>query len=150
MPSLSFLFNHSAGSLIQVAVWPPGYRPSFSTPTSPVPAVMYMGLIDTGASCTCISPKIVQNLGLQPTGKQQLSHAQGSTATNTYQFQVAFIIPQGQAPTGVMQAQALPIAINGLEFVPPQGAVFDLLLGRDILSKSVFSMTFNGWGTLSL
>jgi hypothetical protein len=148
MPCQSFGFNPSVGPIIQVAVWPPNYRPSpaAATPASPVSTTLYAALIDTGASCTCISSKIVQALGLQPTGKQQVGHAQGSTAVNTYQFQIAFIFPQTQIPSGAVQAQVIGMMLVGTEFVPPSGTAFDVLLGRDVICRGTFSISFDGHG----
>jgi hypothetical protein len=104
--------------LIQVAIWPPNYRPSAPNSSTPISPTLYNALIDTGASCTCISPKVVKDLSLAPTRKQQVGHAQGASAANSYQFQVVFFFPQVQTvtPTGTMQAQIAALTVMGIEF----------------------------------
>jgi hypothetical protein len=79
-----------------------------------------------------------------------ISHAHGSTAINSYQFQIAFIFPQLQIPSGAVQAQIIAMLLMGTEFTPPLGSAFDVLLGRDVLCRGVFSMSFDGHGVLSL
>jgi hypothetical protein len=59
-----------------------------------------MALLDTGASSTCISSKVVDEVSLQPTGKMPVIGVHGRTPTNTYQFTVGLIVPQGQDPSG--------------------------------------------------
>jgi predicted aspartyl protease len=61
---------------------------------------MYMALVDTGASSSCISPRVVTDLGLQPFGKIPVSGVHGAVPTNVYQFVVGFVIPQRRHPTG--------------------------------------------------
>jgi predicted aspartyl protease len=112
---------------------------------------LYMALVDTGASCTCISQKVIQDLGLAPIGKVPVGHAQGIAATNSYQFQVVFAFPSGPAaPTGVVPSQVLAIPVIGVEFMPQPGSGFDMLLGRDILCRGVFSMSFDGHAIFSI
>jgi hypothetical protein len=102
------------------------------------------------ALTTCISSKVVQDLSLKPSGKQPIGHAQGSTSTNQYQFQVAFIFPQTVIASGAMQAQVIGMMLTGAEFVAPPGGVFDVLPGRDVLGRGVFSMSFDGHAIFSL
>jgi Aspartyl protease len=149
MPSLSFQFNPSVGPLIQLAIWTPNYRLT-PAPATPIAPTLYTALIDTGASCTCISNKVVQDVSLNPTGKAPVSHAHGATAVNTYQFQVAFLFPQNISPSGIAQTQVMTLLVNGTEFTPPAGAAFDVLLGRDVLCRGVFTISFDGHGTFSI
>ena len=150
MPSVSITYNPSVGPLIQVAIWAPNYRPAQPpSSASPLQMNMYAALVDTGASCTCISQKVIQDVGLSPIGKQQVGHAQGVSATNSYQFQVVFAFPQSQGPSGAMQAALMAHLVMGLEFVPQPGSTFDVLLGRDIICKGIFIMSFDGHAILS-
>lgn len=150
MPSLSITYNPNVGPLVQLVIWSPNYRPSqHQSPINPTPMTMYMALIDTGASCTCISRKVISDIGLSPIGRQRVGHAQGSGATNQYQFQVAFVFPTAQAPSGVVQANVVAHLVTGVEFSPPIGS-FDVLLGRDIICTGAFSMSFDGHAILSL
>jgi hypothetical protein len=150
MPSVSITYNPSVGPLVQVAIWGPNYRPTQPpSSASPLQMNMYSALVDTGASCTCISQKVIQAVGLSPIGKQQVGHALGPSATNSYQFQVVFAFPQSQGPSGTMQATLTVHLVMGLEFVPQPGSTFDVLLGRDIICKGIFNMSFDGHAILS-
>jgi hypothetical protein len=73
MPPLSGQCDASIGVIINVIVLPPGLiQPGTRITTS---ASTYPALIDTGASITCISPQVVQAVGLQPIGLQPVVSA---------------------------------------------------------------------------
>jgi predicted aspartyl protease len=151
MPSLAFQYNPSVGPLIQLAIWPAGFNPNQQPAgliNSPVSVTFYNALIDTGASCTCITPKVVTDVGLTPVGKQSVGGVHGKKIVNQYQFQVALVFPQSQAATGLVNANAMAISVTGVEFDSPGG--FDVLLGRDIICRGLFHLSFDGHGTLSL
>jgi hypothetical protein len=107
-----------------------------------------MALIDTGASHSAISRKIITALQLNPSGKQQVGGLHGAQATTLYQFQIGLLFPQSQAVTGAIAGQLFLVPVIGPEFVPPGG--FDVLLGRDVICKGHFSMSFDGHATLSI
>jgi predicted aspartyl protease len=109
---------------------------------------MYMALIDTGASCTCISAKVIRDLGLNPIGKQPVGGVHGSQATNAYQFLTGIVFPQSVSAAGIMNATVMTFPVTGVEFVPP--GAFDVLLGRDIICQGHFSMSFSGQAVLCL
>lgn len=61
------------------------------------PPVTVQGLIDTGASCTCIDPGVLQTLSLTPTGTAQtLTPSTGATphVTNQYDVAITLVHPQ--------------------------------------------------------
>jgi len=89
-----------------------------------------MALIDTGASCTCVSAKVIQDLSLAPIGKQPVGGVHGHQPTNLYQFQVVIVFPQSQLASGLMNANLSFHPVSGAEFVPPTPGIFDVLLGR--------------------
>ncbi len=127
-------------------MFPHNYSPT--TASTQVPN-LYMALVDTGASCTCLSPKIVSDLALNPIGKQTVAGVHGRQAVNQYQFHVGILFGQGApAPTGTVNVQVVPILATGVEFAPSGN--FDVLLGRDILCQGAFSMTFDGHAVFSL
>lgn len=129
MPSLVFQYNPSVGPLVQVAIWRPGFVPQQGpSAVNPVAVTLYNALIDTGASCTCITTKVIQDAGLAPTGKITSGGVHGKKIVNQYQFQVAFLFPQSQAPTGLVNANALAVPVTGIEF--DASGSFDVLLGQ--------------------
>jgi hypothetical protein len=109
-----------------------------------------MALIDSGASHTAISPKVVQDLSLTPIGKQPVGGVHGNQPTNLYQFQVGVVFPQSQLPSGLVNVNMVIFAVTGSEFIPPNPGVFDVLLGRDVICRGHFSMSFDGHAILSL
>jgi len=127
-----------AGILTQVAIFKDRqHTTQFAAPASagvPPPALpIYMALFDTGAGGTCVSPKVVTDLGLAPIAKVDMISASHVAPTNQYIFSVGFPIGVMQAPTGVIAGtMSMFENIAGLEF-QPAGAVYDVLLGRDIL-----------------
>lgn len=151
MPCLSIPYNPRIGPLIQLAIWPPGYAPpSAMVPgTAPLQVSLYTALIDTGASNTCISAKVIADLGLSPSGKVAVGGVHGSQATNGYQFQVAIVFIQGPpSATGAVLTNAHVTPVSGVEFIP--SGAFDVLLGRDVICMGSFTMTFDGHATLCL
>lgn len=150
MPSLAFQYNPNVGPLIQVAIWQPGFIPKqgMTAAQNPVAVTMYNALIDTGASCTCVTAKVINDVGLTPIGKMTSGGVHGKKIVNQYQFQVALVFPQSQAPTGLVNANVLAMAVTGIEFDASGG--FDVLLGRDIICRGVLSLSWDGHGTLSL
>src|SRR6516162_6113379 len=139
MPCLSGQFNPDIGILINVVVLPPGLiTPGMhiSTPLTPFPA-----LVDTGASMTCISPQVVQAVGLQPMGMHSMVSATHTVPVNVYL--VDLLLPFGSA--GLFQA-----GVQVMEFASGPGQAFQMLLGRDILCRGTFTMSFDGHLTFSL
>jgi len=148
MPSLSFNYTTAVGPLIQVAIEVAAFNAAQPAAGAPINLHTYMALIDTGASCTCISPKVVNDLGLKSIGKQKVGGVHGGKQTRKFQFSAVLIFPQSQLATGAMNAQLTTYQITGIEFVPP--GAFDVLLGRDIICQGVFQMSFDGHAILSL
>jgi hypothetical protein len=151
MPCVSGNYDPHVGVLINCAVFPQSQLAAFVAPLapggSPPNVTMFMGLIDTGASATCISAKVVASLVLQPSGKTTLSGSTGQS-DRSYTFVVGFIFGAQQAPTGAVSGQLIPHLVQGCEFTS-HGFGFDLLIGRDILCKGALSLSFDGHYTLS-
>jgi hypothetical protein len=104
---------------------------------------MFSALLDTGASVTCISKNVVQNLGLQPSGKTQMSGSTGANTVDQYAFVVGFMFGAQQTAAGTYSGQLNAHLVQGCEFVH-HGFGFDVLIGRDILCKGSFTLTFDG------
>lgn len=86
------------------------------------------GLIDTGASCTCIDPSVIQSLKLPPTGSIGISTpSTGSNQHTCNQYDVFIGLIN---PDLVYTIHTLPIIESHL---PNQG--IQALIGRDVLSN---------------
>ena len=95
MPSLS-MNSRDCGPLISLAIMPVAFAPDLKATheQNPVSLHHYMALIDTGASHTAISAKVISDLGLAPIGKQPVGGVHGQAPTNLYTFQVGLVFPQ--------------------------------------------------------
>lgn len=116
-----------------------GRQAALAAANQPVPQFQQIrALVDTGASCTCLDPSVLQALSLSPTGQVPVNTPTTGTQPHTAnQYDVRLIIP-GMiathplfvAPTvTVVEAQLLPQGFHGL-------------IGRDILALCV--LVYNG------
>ena len=135
MPCLSGNFDPAIGPIIQIGV----FAANTFAPTQQV--TPFPALIDTGASITCISPRIVQTIGLQPIGMRPMISATHSVPV--YVYLVDLIVVFGGAGF-VLQATQV------MEFLPIGNPTYEILVGRDIICKGTFSMSFDGHFSLSL
>jgi hypothetical protein len=139
MACLTGQFDPKMGVGIEVIVAPPAH----STPGADMPplAVPRLALIDTGTTTTIIAPQVVQELGLQPTGKMRaLVGTMQSGPVQTYC--VTLILPM-HGDAGVFPA------LEVLEAPLDDGSI-QVLLGLDILCRGVFTMSCDGHFTFSL
>ena len=83
---------------------------------------------DTGATGTCITTKVVQALGLVPTGQAMVSTANGKVMQNTYSINVT--LPNNITVEGIVATE-----VEGLH----GGA--ESLIGMDIIALGDFSIT---------
>jgi Aspartyl protease len=107
-----------------------------------IPAVVVARmLVDTGASCTCIDPHIINQLGIQPTGVStiQTPSTQGAPV-NCSQYDVILAIP-GANNSDLKVFDPIPIVETQLR---SQG--IDGLLGRDALADCL--MVYDGSNSL--
>ena len=151
MPCISGNYNPSVGPLINIAIVQLKYvLPSNGVrSTAPPDVTMYTALMDTGASSTCISQKVADEVGLIAVGKTMMSGATGAKPVDQYGFGVGFVFNAKQNPSGTFTGD--------LNFRPVQGCVFDnhgfgfeVLLGRDILCSGAFTLSFDGHYILSI
>ena len=139
MPCLSSSYNRAVGPIINVGVYPSGAFDPTRPP--PGPLVAYPALLDTGASITCISPAVVQAVGLQPIGLRSVVSATHTVPVNAYL--VDLVLPFGAAGLVTPGTQVL-------EFAALHGASFQILIGRDIICRGALTLTFDGHFTLCL
>lgn len=95
------------------------------------------GLIDTGASGTCVDPSVLTALGLTPTGST-LCHtpSTGSQPQQKDLYDVLLAIPAPKGSPFVVPT----LAVMTSELLAAQG--FHALIGRDVLSHCI--LTYNG------
>ena len=97
--------------------------------------VPVQGLIDTGASCTCVDPSVFETLGMSPTGKVPVytpSTTEG-TPHEANQYDISIRIPGFRDHDPPLIYLALPVIEANLSH---QG--YDALIGRDILNACLF------------
>jgi len=107
--------------------------------SQPVPnSITIQGLIDTGASGTCVDPSVLTQLGLTPTGSTLVnSPTTGTQAVpaDTYDVGLTIYAAQGHPP---LIHQTIPVVAS--ELLAVQG--FHALIGRDILRGCL--LTYDG------
>ncbi|MFN0053921.1 MAG: retropepsin-like aspartic protease [Planctomycetales bacterium] len=131
------------GPIVQVLVgisWPRRKAMKAANLAVPNPEVGRF-LIDTGATSTCIDPRIIQSLGIPPSGS--ISIQTPSTNSTPHQCSL-FDVSLGMA----MPGNAIHVFATTLPVVECQltSQGIDGLLGRDILDKCL--LTYNGAGKL--
>jgi predicted aspartyl protease len=94
-------------------------------------------LIDTGASCTCVDPAIIQALRLSPTGSTMvLTASTGAQAHVTEQYDVSIQI------YSAMDEPPLEIPMIAVIASDLRAQGIDALIGRDVLSHCL--LVYNG------
>jgi Aspartyl protease len=107
----------------------------------------YAALVDTGASCTCISKKVISDCELMSHSKITMISASGNVEANAFMFQIGIpLVPPGTTagPSGQVfgQVNIFGNPIQGMELLNPTGR-FDILLGMDILSNCSLKIEFD-------
>lgn len=123
----------SEGPTIEITIFPP--RPiivDFQKRKEPIPQKKGIGLIDTGASNSCIDIKIAKEMGL--ISRDFIPILTPSGISNHYTYDVGIFLPQ-QLATNIF---FIEVPGADLEQQP-----FDMLIGRDILESCTF--IYNGW-----
>ncbi len=93
-----------------------------------VPArVVLRALVDTGASTTCVNTAVIAPLGLQITGNMQMLSASTGSSPVTY--------PQYDASLVILHGLSMLFDPVGITACPPFHPSFQVLFGRDLLSK---------------
>ena len=120
-------------------------------PSSPLPLPKgmrpYKAMLDTGASSTCISSKVAQELNLQAIGLGEMISASERTAKKKYLFAIGVttihkVNPMGQSAEGSVHMFMPPI--EGLEFHRDETTKFDVILGMDIIMRGSLKLDFDG------
>ena len=132
MPHVTFQIA-PGGPLLDIAVGVSQPRAEALTANNqPVPQPLPVrGLIDTGASCTCIDPAILQGLGLTPTGT--VSIATPSTGNqphycDQYDVSITLLHPIFQYTFLIVPVIEANLSAQGIQ----------ALIGRDVLKNCLF------------
>lgn len=96
------------------------------------------GLVDTGASGTCIHPDVLKALNLTPTGTTLVyTPSTGDKPVEALQYDVGLMIPGATAAHQPLLRLTIPVIASRL---PQQG--IEALIGRDVLRSCV--LVYNG------
>ena len=103
--------------------------------TQQVELKKYLAIWDTGATHSAITKKVVDDLGLKPTGVRETRHADGKSINNTYLVNISL-------PMGVMVGQ---VRVTEVKLIPDDNTSIDkqpqLLIGMDIIGLGDFAVT---------
>lgn len=97
-------------------------------PNTPNKSASLKAIWDTGATGSAITKKIVQQLGLIPTGMSQVHTANGTVAQKTYTIDI-------RLPNNVMIQEIIATEVDALS------GGCDALIGMDIITLGDFSIT---------
>lgn len=140
MPHFTLTFSQGAPMITLAVTVSAARRDALVAAGQPIPAIQQVrGLIDTGASHTCIGPSVFQALGIQPTGSvPMLTPSTGNTPMSADTYDVSIVIPSNNPQHLPFIKQNMQVSAS--ELLVAQG--FHALVGRDILSHCV--LTYNG------
>jgi len=134
------LTNMGAFFPIEVHV-PPKIAEALTKVGKPVPkGVAGLGLIDTGATLTCISEDVLKTLGLNPFDVVNSGTADGQKKQNVYPARIVF--PTKGWTLDLQKAVGVNLAGQIIPKTPPEPII--ALLGRNLLQHWIF--TYNGAG----
>lgn len=102
----------------------------------------FQALIDTGAEATCISRTAAALLGIRdmPVSIRRVTSPGGSADLNVYEIHLVFFV----SPTYL---QIREMEVMETKSDSPD---WDVLLGRDVLKQSIFTMDFSGRFAIAL
>lgn len=138
MPHFTRQFTNNAPLINAVLRVTQARADALTAAQQPIPQQQLVNaLVDTGASCTCVDPAIIQALGLSPTGSTLMfTPSTGAQGHVTDQFDASLQIyrttqePPLQIP--IIAVVASDLRVQGI----------DALIGRDVLQYCLLS--YNG------
>jgi predicted aspartyl protease len=140
MPGLAGTFDKEVGVIVQMGAAEAGGIRKAIDGSEEVSITRFPALVDTGASVTCISSDIIETLSLSPISKASIQAAGGVHSANVFLVDLTLIF--GAESLVIPNTKVTDFSIN-------DSSPFQALLGRDILSTGVFTMSFDGHFTLS-
>ena len=120
---------------------PPKIAEALTKTGKPVPkGIAGLGLIDTGATLTCISEDVLKTLGLNPFDIVNSGTADGPKKQSVYPARIVF--PTKGWTLDLQKAVGVNLAGQIIPKTPPEPII--ALLGRNLLQHWIF--TYNGVG----
>jgi hypothetical protein len=120
---------------------PPKIAEALTKAGKPVPkCVPGLGLIDTGATLTCISEDVLKGLGLNPFDVVNSGTADGPKKQNVYPARIVF--PTKGWTLDLQKAVGVNLKGQVIDKIPPEPVI--ALLGRNLLQHRIF--IYNGVG----
>ena len=135
MPCITLAFDPAIGPLLNVIIAPAAsIRTTATNPSHQ--HKFYPLLVDTGADTSCISPDIISELGLSPSGKVQVITPTGQASANQYlvDFGVSFSVASGPATVFAVENITV-IEFNGTQ------TNYHGLIGRDMICRGQLTVT---------
>ena len=129
----------AGGAIVEIGISTSfGRQQALKKAGQPVPNPIFgRGLIDTGASCTCIDPSVAAALGLVPTGICQVFTASSDTTPDhCRQYDIGLGILMDDT-----QAHRVSLTIPVIETLLVRHG-YIALIGRDVLAHGV--MVYSG------
>jgi hypothetical protein len=139
VPHFTLTFTQGAPIISVVVMVSAAKRDALVMAQTPVPIPQSVrGLVDTGASHTCVDPTVLQALQLQPTGSVPMhTPSTGGVPVSADTYDVGLAIPGAPDSPAFMRPN---MQVSASDLVTGQG--IHVLIGRDLLSR--FIMTYNG------
>lgn len=105
------------------------------------PLYSCVGLVDTGASITCIAPVVVDQLKLHSRGKFPMQTAQALVEANLYHVSVAAVFGPAEGPQEGPPQVTLDLLVAAFD---PGNHPYQALIGRDILRLGLLVLSRDG------
>ena len=135
MPCITLPFNPAVGPVLNVVITAASTMKA--TATNPDHEHKYYPLlVDTGADVSCISPTIIDALGIAPTGKTTVITPNGPGPANQYLVDFGVSFGSGSGPMMVYAVESVSV----IEFNGTQNN-YQGLIGRDIICRGQLTVT---------
>lgn len=138
------------GPIIQVVIMqplkpvPPFQRGRRDSPLER-PHFFGNALLDTGATGTCISQKVIEQVKLEPTGLRTITSASETSEKREFSFSVGVLFANRKDPdTNQVSGTGHVFQIEGVEFHVKEPSKFDVLLGMDVIGRGSLKLDGDG------
>ncbi len=143
MSAFSGKFNWEEGIIWQVAFVAAKIDEELP-PINPEIIHICQAMVDTGATTACISHNVAKELKLEPASKTDMQTASETVEVNVYDVCPAIVLPAMPDLEGNLKGEIQVFnRVSALEF-NPQNKHYNALIGRDILSRGILTISFDG------